>query len=59
MKIAYINSAPKPKEVKANPLELAYIKDIRIQWIKYKKALESYGLTEEGFVKRMREKLEI
>jgi hypothetical protein len=58
MKIAYINKkaeAPKVNET----LELAYMKDIRIQWNRNKEELQALGLDEIGFVSRMRSMLEI
>lgn len=59
MKIAYINKKAEAEPKTNETLELAYMKDIRIQWVKNREVLQALGLDEVGFVSRMRSMLEI
>lgn len=58
MQIAYLNrgkakAKPKTDEV----LELAYLRDMRMVWLKRKDELSALGLTEQEFVARCKQKL--
>lgn len=59
MKIAYINNKAEVTPKVNETLELAYMKDIRIQWNKNREKLQALGMDEKGFVSTMRSRLQI
>ena len=58
MKIVYMNSASRKDDVR-NEVYLAYMKDIRKEWLRNKVVLTTLGISEEEFFRRMKKSLNI